>query len=57
MVNFGIVYGITAFGLARRLGAGTTNERASQIIAEYKARFARIDAFLESCIQFAREHG
>ncbi|MFO0873226.1 MAG: DNA polymerase I [Phycisphaerales bacterium] len=55
MVNFGIVYGITAFGLARRLG--TSNERASQIIAEYKARFARIDTFLESCIQFAREHG
>lgn len=57
MVNFGIVYGITAFGLARRLGGGTTNERASQIIADYKARFSGIDAFLQSCVSFAREHG
>ncbi|HMN95909.1 MAG TPA: DNA polymerase I [Phycisphaerales bacterium] len=57
MVNFGIVYGITAFGLARRLGPGTSNERAAQIIADYKARFARIDAFLASCVAFAREHG
>lgn len=57
MVNFGIVYGITAWGLARRLGAGTTNERARQIIDDYKRRFAGIDAFLQRCVQEAHEHG
>jgi len=57
MVNFGIVYGVTAFGLARRLGAGTSTERAARIIADYKGRFAGIDAFLASCVEFARQHG
>ena len=57
MVNFGIVYGITAWGLARRLGAGTSNERARQIIEDYKRRFAGIDAFLQRCVQEAHEHG
>ncbi len=57
MVNFGIVYGITAFGLARRLGAGTSNERARQIIEDYKRRFGGIDAFLQQCVAQAREHG
>jgi DNA polymerase-1 len=59
MVNFGIIYGITAFGLARRLttgGAPTTNEQAGQIIAEYKARFSRIDAFLDQCVAQAQTH-
>ena len=57
MVNFGIVYGITAPGLARRLGGGTTRERAAQIIATYKARFAGIEAFLDQCVRTAREEG
>ena len=57
MVNFGIVYGITAWGLARRLGAGTSNERARQIIDDYKRRFSGIDAFLQRCVQEAHEHG
>jgi DNA polymerase I len=57
MVNFGIVYGITPFGLARRLGSGTTNERARQIIEDYKRRFSRIDAFLVKCVEEARTHG
>jgi len=57
MVNFGIVYGITAPGLARRLGGGTSRERAAQIIATYKARFAGIEAFLDRCVQTAREEG
>lgn len=57
MVNFGIIYGITAFGLARRLGSGTSNEQAAKIIADYKQRFSRIDAFLEQCIQQAQTQG
>ncbi|MCH2162728.1 MAG: DNA polymerase I, partial [Phycisphaerales bacterium] len=38
MVNFGIVYGITPFGLARRLGGDTPVARAAEIIDDYKAR-------------------
>ncbi len=57
MVNFGIIYGITPWGLARRLGGGTSNERARQIIEDYKRRFARIDAFLQRCVQEARDQG
>jgi DNA polymerase I len=55
MVNFGIVYGITAFGLARRLGV--ENGVAAEIIDSYKRRFAGITTFLEECIAQAKRHG
>lgn len=55
MVNFGIVYGVTPFGLARRLGC--SNTEADEIITGYKKRFAGITTFLEECIAFARQHG
>ncbi|CAN0569272.1 unnamed protein product, partial [Laminaria digitata] len=55
MVNFGIVYGVTPWGLARRLNIGNTE--ASEIIDNYKARFANITSFLDECVQFARSHG
>ncbi|MEL6328872.1 MAG: DNA polymerase I [Planctomycetota bacterium] len=55
MVNFGIVYGITAFGLARRLGV--SNTEADEIITGYKKKFAGITTFLEECIAFAKKHG
>lgn len=55
MVNFGIVYGITAFGLARRLGIG--NSEAAEIIEEYKARFPGITTFLDQCIDEAKATG
>jgi DNA polymerase-1 len=57
MVNFGIVYGITPHGLARRMGAGTSQARAKEIIQDYKARFAGIEAFLQQCIDDARTRG
>jgi DNA polymerase-1 len=57
MVNFGIVYGITPYGLSRRLGEGTSVARASQIIADYKARFVGIESFLEDCVEQARTEG
>ncbi|HWB19593.1 MAG TPA: DNA polymerase I [Phycisphaerales bacterium] len=57
MVNFGIIYGITAFGLARRLGKDVTNEDAAKIIADYKKRFSRIDWFLDQCVQQAIQRG
>jgi DNA polymerase-1 len=55
MVNFGIVYGITAFGLARRLGC--SNGEADEIITGYKQRFAGITTFLEECVAQAKRHG
>jgi DNA polymerase-1 len=55
MVNFGIVYGITPFGLARRLGVET--KKATEIIDGYKHRFKGINRFLEECMEHARTHG
>lgn len=57
MVNFGIVYGITASGLARRLGPGYTIARAKEIIESYRARFRGIDAFLKDCVADAKRTG
>ena len=55
MVNFGIVYGITPFGLTRRLGV--SNDEATQIIDGYKKRFAGITTFLDECVLFAQQNG
>lgn len=55
MVNFGIVYGITAFGLARRLGV--SNTEASEIIDGYKAKFENIAKFLDQCVEEAKSKG
>ena len=55
MVNFGIVYGITAFGLARRLGIG--NSAADVIITGYKQRFPGITSFLRQCVSQALANG
>jgi DNA polymerase-1 len=57
MVNFGIVYGITPYGLARQLGEGTDVPRAAAIIRDYKARFPGIDSFLSECVEKARKDG
>ncbi|RPG13417.1 MAG: DNA polymerase I [Phycisphaera sp. TMED9] len=57
MINFGIVYGVTAYGLARRLGGDTDVPRADQIITDYKARFPGIKDFLESCVEQAQTKG
>ncbi|MFI4870383.1 MAG: DNA polymerase, partial [Phycisphaerales bacterium JB061] len=55
MVNFGIVYGITAFGLARRLGV--SNGEAGEIIDGYKKRFPGITTFLADCVTEAQDKG
>ena len=57
MVNFGIIYGITAWGLARRLGGEVTREQAAGIIRDYKARYPKINEFLERCIETAVTRG
>jgi len=55
MVNFGIVYGVTPYGLARRLAI--SNDEAAAIIDGYKKRFAGITTFLQECIEQARRFG
>ncbi len=55
MVNFGIVYGITPYGLARRLNI--SNTEATEIIGDYKHRFKGIASFLQECMDYAHKHG
>ncbi|MBL4809037.1 MAG: DNA polymerase I [Phycisphaerales bacterium] len=55
MVNFGIVYGVTPYGLARRLKI--SNTQAATIIDDYKTKFANITSFLNECVSFAQTHG
>ena len=53
--NFGIMYGISAFGLAQRLGC--PRKEASRIIEEYFASFPSIRGFLDSTLEAARRTG
>ena len=57
MVNFGIIYGITAYGLARRLGPDVSREQAQEFIDQYKSRYPRINEFLQDCIESAVTRG
>jgi len=55
MVNFGIIYGISAFGLSQRLGVSRTE--ASELIKNYFAKYPGIKEYMDESIAFAREHG
>ncbi|MFL5774588.1 MAG: DNA polymerase I [Flavisolibacter sp.] len=54
-VNFGIIYGQGAFGLAENLGISRTE--AKTIIDNYKKEFAGITRYMDSMINYCREHG
>ncbi|MET0393543.1 MAG: DNA polymerase I [Chitinophagaceae bacterium] len=54
-VNFGIIYGQGAFGLADNLGI--TRTEAKEIIDNYKKQFPGIQQYMDNMINFAREHG
>ncbi len=54
-VNFGIIYGQGAFGLADNLGISRTE--AKEIIDNYKKQFANIQKYMDDTINFARETG
>ncbi len=54
-VNFGIIYGQGAFGLADNIG--TSRGEAKEIIANYFAQFPKIKEYMNANIQFAREKG
>jgi len=54
-VNFAILYGISSWGLAGRLGVSRDEGKA--IIDRYFERFPGIRTYIEQTLQFAREHG
>lgn len=54
-VNFGIIYGQGAFGLADNLGISRTE--AKEIIDNYKKQFSGIQKYMDDTINFARENG
>ena len=53
--NFGIIYGISSFGLAQRLGIPRVE--AKKIIDDYFANFPAVSAFIEDTLTAARENG
>lgn len=54
-VNFGILYGIGAFGLRTRLGI--SNQHAKEIIETYFNTFKKVKAFIDLCVEDAKQHG
>jgi len=55
MINYGIAYGLSAFGLAHRLGL--EKSEAADIIERYFARYAKVKQWLEDTIAQARSTG
>ena len=53
--NFGIIYGISAFGLAQQLDCSRTE--AKQLIDDYFAAFPRVISYIESQKELARQRG
>jgi DNA polymerase I len=54
-INFGIIYGISAFGLANQLGIA--REEASAYIKKYFERFPGIRAYMDETKEFCRKNG
>ena len=55
MVNYGIVYGLSAFGLSDRLGI--PQEEAQEFIDRYLERFPAVAQFMKDAVTQAEEHG
>ena len=53
--NFGIIYGISAFGLSQRLSI--PRDEAKQLIDGYFEQYPKVKEFIDSSIQFTRENG
>lgn len=55
MVNFGIIYGISAFGLAQRLGTNRTH--AAELISTYFELYPGVKRYMDQTVAMARENG
>src|SRR5205085_9575158 len=55
IVNCGVAYGISSFGLAQRLSI--PRKEAAEIIDQYFKQFPGIRKYMDDTIVFAREHG
>jgi DNA polymerase-1 len=55
MVNFGIIYSISAFGLSQRLGI--PRKEAAELIDNYFIQFPGIRNYMNDTLEFARKHG
>jgi DNA polymerase-1 len=55
-INFGIVYGVSAFGLSSRI-EGLTVQAAGELIKAYNKKFPGIERFLHKCVEEARQNG
>ena len=54
-VNFGIIYGISGFGLSQRLGIA--RKEAAEIISQYFAQYQGIKQYMDNSIEKARKNG
>ncbi|NND00195.1 MAG: DNA polymerase I [Gammaproteobacteria bacterium] len=54
-VNFGLIYGMSAFGLARQLNVD--RKQAKQYIDQYFSRYPGVGDYMENTREYAREHG
>ena len=54
-INFGIIYGITQYGLAKQISV--SNEEASEFINSYFKKFPEIKQYMQSTIKFCRKNG
>ncbi len=57
MVNFGIIYGISAFGLSQRLNGELSRGQAQEVIDEYFRQYAGVKRFQDETIEQARRDG
>ena len=54
-VNFGIIYGVSAFGLSQQ--SSLSRKEAGEIIKNYFATYPKLKEYMDANIAFAREHG
>ena len=54
-INFGIIYGITQYGLAKQISV--TNQEAQDFISEYFKKFPEIKGYMNDTVKFCRKNG